>query len=92
VAPLTDQVRLVDDEEPWSRATQRVPRLRVRQLLRRKEDEGFGVAGVDKRGRPRARRLLGVQDDRGQTRGAQVRQLVFLQRDQRRDDHRRSVS
>jgi hypothetical protein len=92
MAPLADQVRFVDDEEPRSRASKRVPRLGVRQLLRRDEHEGVGLAGRGECGRPRSRRLLRVEDECGEPRGAKVRQLVFLQRDQRRDDHRRPPS
>ena len=91
MAPLADQVRLVDDEEPGSGPAQRLSRLRVRQLLRRDEDEGVGIAGGDESSCPRARRLLRVQHDRGQAGRAQMLKLVVLERDQRRDDHGRPV-
>ena len=92
VTPLADQMRLVDDEEPRPRPPERLPRLRVRQLLRRDEDEGVRIAGSDECGGPRPRRLLRVQHDRGQARRAQMRKLIVLQRDQRRDDHGGPVS
>ncbi len=58
VTPLTDEMRLVYDEQSRSCTAQRVPRLRVRQLLRRDEDEGVGVAGGEKRLGSCNRRLL----------------------------------
>ena len=78
VAPLADQVRLVDDEESRSCTTQRVPRLHVRQLLRRDEDERVGVAGGNERVRPCTSGLLRVQDNRVEARRAEMGELVVL--------------
>ena len=44
MAPLADQVRFVDDEQPRPPALERLPGLRVRQLLRGQEDERARVA------------------------------------------------
>src|SRR6185312_13821332 len=83
VAPLADQMRLVNNEQTWSSTMQRLARLRVRQLLRGHEDESLGVTSTVERSRPRSRGLLRVQDDRGQPRLAEMSKLIVLQRDQR---------
>ena len=92
VAPLADQVRLVHGEQPRPRPLERSPGLGVRQLLRGQEDERTRVTRGEQRRRARTRRLLRVEHDRRQASRLQVRELVVLQRDQRRDDDRRPRS
>jgi hypothetical protein len=92
VAPLADQVGLVDGEQPRPRALQRLPGLGVGELLRRQEDERARVARGEQRRRACARRLLRVEHDRRQAGRPHMRELVVLQRDQRRDDDRRARS
>ena len=87
-SPLADEVRLVDDEQPGPGAPQRRAGLVVGQLLGREEDEFVGPAGLDERRRPRTRRLRGVEHRGRQARRLEVRQLVVLERDQRRHDDR----
>ena len=89
VPPLADQVRLVDGEQARLRAPQRLARLPVGELLRREEDERVRLGGRGQRGGVLARRLVRVEHDRVEAGGAQMRELVVLQRDQRRDDDRR---
>ena len=86
VAPLADQVRFIDDEQPRPRALERLPGLRIRQLLRRQEDKRARLARGEQRRRARPGRLLRVQHDRRQAGRVQVGELIVLQRDQRRDD------
>ena len=90
--PLADEMRLVHDEQPRAGAPQRRARLVVGELLGRDEDELVGPARLDERRRPRTRRLRGVEHRGGQARRPQVRQLVVLQRDQRRHDDGRAVA
>jgi hypothetical protein len=87
-APLADQVRFVNSEKTRLSAPQRLAGLLVRQLLRRKEDKRIGIARGQQRRSACARGLLGVQDDRPQAGRTQVGELIILQCDQRRDDHR----
>ena len=89
VPPLADQVRLVDGEQPRLGAAERVERLPVGELLGREEDERVVLGGRGQRGRVLVRGLVRVEHDRFQARRPEMRQLVVLQRDQRRDDDRR---
>jgi len=85
VSPLADQMRLIDDEQPRPRTLERLPGLRVRQLLRSQENKRARVARGEQRSRAPARRLLGIENDGRQPGRLQVGQLILLQRDQRRD-------
>ncbi len=89
VPPLADQVRLVDGEQPRPGAPERVEGLVVGELLRREEDERAGSGGGGQRGRVLARGLVRVEHERFEACRPEMRQLVVLQRDQRRDDDRR---
>ena len=83
VAPLADQVGLIDHEQPGPGALQRLPGLAVGQLFRCEKDERAGVTRGQQRGCARTGRLLRVEDDRWQPGRMQVRDLIILQRDQR---------
>ncbi len=89
VTPLADQVRFIDGEQTGPSAPQRFAGLPIGQLLRREKDERAGIAGGEKSRRARTSRLLRVEDDSRHAGGAQVGELVILQRDQRRNDDRR---
>ena len=90
VTPLADQVRFVYHEQAGARTLERLEGLLLGQLLGREEDERIGVAGGQHCRHALAGGLLGVQDDRVQARRPQVQELIVLQRDQWRDDHRRA--
>ena len=64
MAPLADQMCLVDDEEPRPRTLQHVTRLRVTELLGREKDERIRPAGDRESGGMLARRLMRVEHDR----------------------------
>ena len=92
LAPLADEVRLVDDEQSRPARRSAVAGLVVGELLGREEHELVRSAGLDERCRPRPRRLRRVQDRRRQARRAQVGELVVLERDQRRHDDGRPAA
>ena len=92
VPPLADQVRLVDCEQSRASTPQNFTRLPVRELFWRQKHECLRSAGRGKRRRMLARRLVRVENDRCQAGGAEVRKLVLLQRDQRRNDDGRTLA
>ena len=87
--PLADEVRLIDDEQSRACAAQHRAGLVIGELLGRDEHELVGVGCLDERRRPGTRRLRGIQHGSPKPRLPKVRQLVGLQRYQRRHDDRR---